>query len=239
MKMDKQLKVYFEIFKERYLFIAGLLTGALILVIIGYFVFLQPTWAERGQLKSENETKEQSYDMKQSELNQLEKVKETYVEAQTEVEKAAKALPSEKEIPELVAQLEQITKEAVALSQEPLVFKSFSVGAAISKSEEKQAEADKNTGESEEEATKATESESVTYETLDEGGYKSLPVSVNLIGSFNALEYYLENLEKNLRIIDVVSINIGGSQSLGSLNFTVNLKVYFQPRSDTSDTIQF
>ena len=90
-----------------------------------------------------------------------------------------------------------------------------------------------------EEAKKETESEGVSYETLDEGGYKSLPVSVNLIGSFKALEYYLENLEKNLRIIDVISINIGGSQSLGSLNFTVNLKVYFQPRSDTSETTQF
>jgi len=242
-KLDKQLKVYFEIFKERYLFIAGVLTGAIILIIIGYFVFLQPTWAERGQLKSGNQAKEQTYNLRQSELSRLEKVKETYVQAQAEVEKAAKVLPSEKEVPELLAQLERITQEAVTLSQEPLVFKSFSVGAAVSKSEEEeQAAAEEETGKSEEgtsEEEAKQESESVSYETIDEGGYKSLPVSVNLIGSFSALEYYLENLEKNLRIIDVISINISGSQSIGSLNFTVNLKVYFQPRTTTSETIEF
>jgi len=235
-KLDKQLKVYFEIFKERYLFVAGILTGALVLVLIGFFVFLQPAWAERKQLKNENQTKEQIYNLRQRELNQLEKIKETYIQAQTEVEKAAKALPFEKEIPELLAQLEKITQKAVSLSQEPLVFKSFSVGAAISKSEEEEKEAEKDTSENKEKTKEESASESVSYETLDEGGYKSLPVSVNLIGSFNALEYYLKSLEKNLRIVDVISINIGGSQSVSSLNFTVNLKVYFQPRTSSDST---
>jgi Tfp pilus assembly protein PilO len=233
---NQKLKLYLRIFQERYLFITAILAGALILVLIGFFLFLQPTLADKKQLDNSIESQKQVYSYKQTELNQLESVKQAYTQAQTEVEKATKVLPSDKEIPELVAQLEEITRKSVALSQEPLLFKSFSVGAAISKSEEAQQEAEKSE-EGETEKSKAEETaQAVSYEAIEEGGYKSLPISVNLVGSFKALEFYLENVEKNLRLIDVTSINISSGQSYANLNFTINLKVYFQPKTEAASS---
>ncbi len=232
-----QFKVYFRIFQERYLYTAGILAGAVILILVGFFVFLRPTWAERSDLKSELQTKESTYLVKQQELNRLEKIKQTYTEAQTEVEKAAQVLPSAKKIPELLSQLSEITQKAVASSREPLVFKSFNVGSATSTSED--ATSTEKTTTTEETSTtesKTDTSQSVSYTTINEGSYQSLPISVNLVGSFSALQSYLENLENNLRLVDIVSISISGGQTGGNLNFTVNLKAYFKPATTSATT---
>ncbi|GEM_PF-4498723 len=234
---NTQFKVYFRIFQERYLYTAGILAGAVVLILIGFFVFLRPTLAERRDLKNELQSKESIYLMKQQELSRLEKIKQTYMQAQAEVEKAAQVLPSDKKIPELVAQLSDITQKAVATSREPLVFKSFSVGAATSKSEEKTAAEETAAEETTTTENKNTQTQSVSYIPLNEGSYQSLPISVNLVGSFGALRYYLENLEKNLRLVDIVSISISGGQTGGNLNFTINLKAYFKPAT-TSSTSQ-
>ncbi len=230
----KQIKIYWKIFEEKYLYLAAILGAVIVLVIIGSLVFLSPTWAEKNNLKQNIDSKKITYTAKQQELVQLEEIKKNYIQSKSEVDKVSKVLPSEKEIPEVLAQLESINKKTVLNTNTPLVFKSFSVGASASQ-KESESKTENSTASDKTSSEEESQGETIEYTTINEGGYLSLPISVQLIGSFNALEYYLESLEKNLRLIDVIAINISGSaQGANNLSFTVNMKTYFQPASDSS-----
>jgi Tfp pilus assembly protein PilO len=59
--------------------------------------------------------------------------------------------------------------------------------------------------------------------------YKILLVTMKLSGSYEAFKNYLESVEKNKRIMDVISLVLDNSSGLASyFFFTVNLHVYYQ-----------
>lgn len=60
--------------------------------------------------------------------------------------------------------------------------------------------------------------------------YKSLEISIDLVGSYSSLKSFLDAAERNIRLIDISSINItpSGEDAQEFFNFSVILKVYYQ-----------
>jgi Tfp pilus assembly protein PilO len=52
--------------------------------------------------------------------------------------------------------------------------------------------------------------------------YSRLSISISMFGSFDSLLNFLNAVETNLRIIDIISLNIGGNESSGGEN-TLNI----------------
>lgn len=62
--------------------------------------------------------------------------------------------------------------------------------------------------------------------------YKTLQVSLKLSGGYAAFKKYLEALEKNVRLMDVSSLNVSSNSASGvagqNFSFSVSVNVYYQ-----------
>lgn len=75
----------------------------------------------------------------------------------------------------------------------------------------------------------APENGFVNLQEVQARPYKILLVSLKLNGAYGAFKNYLQAVEKNRRIMDVVSLSLStGSGAAQNLFFTVNLRVYYQ-----------
>lgn len=57
---------------------------------------------------------------------------------------------------------------------------------------------------------------------------KELPVDLVVIGTYQSFKDFLNALERNLRIIDVISLNFTSAGDTDLYTFTVRLKTYYQ-----------
>ncbi len=64
--------------------------------------------------------------------------------------------------------------------------------------------------------------------------YQELPISISIEGNFGNLKTYLKGIEKNIRILDINSINIEGHTDSATsekyLVITLKMNGYFQPK---------
>ena len=158
---------------------------------------------------SEVRTRQEMLNNKKAELQKLEemigKINElvsVYKEKETEIEKVWQILPKEKDISGLLVQFESLA------AQSGLIL------GAIDFSEV------------EEQIQKAAEP---SEETQQKEPYKTLSVSIRITGSYNAFKNFLSNLESNLRLTDVQSINFVSKGEISDIfEFSLTGNVYYQ-----------
>jgi|SRR3989344_1302298 len=65
--------------------------------------------------------------------------------------------------------------------------------------------------------------------TLPTGGtVKDFPVTIEVVGSYDAVKNYLRDLEKNLRIIDIQNVSFVTPGKETEFDLTARIKTYFQ-----------
>ncbi len=60
------------------------------------------------------------------------------------------------------------------------------------------------------------------------GSIKEFSVGLNVSGSYESFKGFLRELEKNLRLTDIMEISFSSSARLDKLDFTMRLKTYYQ-----------
>lgn len=178
----------------------------LILALVGVIVFLDVP-AVQGILRLKKDIKIQKETLleKQDFLAKLETLKKDYQENKDIVEKVDYILPSGKDEPNLIVQLEALAIEGglvlegfeIIPSQEGIIGKAQGVRV--------QAESDSKK-------------------------YKSLTVTLKLVGDYSSLKKFLGEVENNVRLMDVESIDFSPQSGLDFqfFNFDISLKTYYQ-----------
>ena len=175
-------------------FPTSLFLGLLIIVVIvaAYFV-LMPRYNSFRNLENQLKKEEENLRNRQKSLTDLKELEENYSSAKLKVKDISNILPKEKQIPELLVQLEALAKE------NNLVLGSVSLA---------------STAEGEEKA------------------YKSLGISLELAGSYSNLKKYLDSVEKNMRIMDITSLNFSATPVVAEgppdvFSYTVSMRTYY------------
>jgi Tfp pilus assembly protein PilO len=133
-----------------------------------------------------------------------------------ELEKLLSVLPKEEELSALLIQLEGLATSN-GLIMESVDFSKIG--------EESDAQEPQPTLESEEIGVE----NGLAVQTTKIQPYKILLVSLKLNGDYNAFKNYLQAVEKNLRLMDVVSMSLGGNSIIAqNFSFSINLQVYYQ-----------
>lgn len=133
-------------------------------------------------------------------IGKMNELTSVYKEKETEIEKVWQILPKEKDIPGLLVQFESLA------AQSGLIL------GAIDFSE---VEIQEQTG--------AKSQRKLTPP------YKKLSVSIRITGSYDAFKNFLSNLESNLRLTDVQSINFVSKGEISDIfEFSLTGNVYYQ-----------
>lgn len=131
----------------------------------------------------------------EAELEDLKKLNETMRTMSVELNKVRQVLPTGISLPDLLANL-----EAIAVYSE-ITFDSVAVASG-----EQQLASVNVVGE----------------EVSAPAGVKTLPLTVSVAGNYNNLKRYLDGIEKNLRLIDIDSIDVGESGI-----YTISMQAYY------------
>jgi len=188
----------------------------LVILLIGYTYFLQPKWAEvkkTGILDYNTELKN-----KQEAEDYLARLDESLKKFQqinkSDVEKLAKILPAESGIPDLFIILEKL----MAASQLKLKSLDISQGGGQAVGGQKLAD-----------TIPELQAEAVTSASVN---INTLSINLNISGGkqYSDLKNLLENIEKEIRIMDIVSLTYsppGGGVSGGEASYSINLTTYY------------
>lgn len=191
----------------------------LLILIIGYTYFLQPKWAEvkkTGILDYNSELKN-----KQEAQDYLARLDESLKKFQqinkSDVEKLAKILPQEEGIPDLFIILEKLANA----SQLKLNSLEIVSGGSL-------AEADQQTAA----VSGLPELQALEIVPASQNIY-TLSISLNISGGkqYSDLKTLLENIEKELRIMDVISLTYSpptGGTTGEETSYNINLVTYYQ-----------
>ncbi len=179
----------------------------LIVFGLGYFLFVKQFYLElKENRKKLIDLKQNELISKAKDLKNLKILKEEYQKLEgLEVQKLMAILPFKKNVPDLFKELENITqKSGVTLLSLDIIE-----GGAIDIL---------NTSGNENEI-KATEISKIESKNL-----KSLDISTEIGGlNYYTLKVFLNNLEKNIRLIDVISFNFSPNEK----SQKINLRTYY------------
>lgn len=179
----------------------------LILAFIGIIVLLDlPKFQDILSLRKEIKEQKEKFSGQQNIFAKVEKLTQSYEKNKENLEKISYILPSGKDTPDLIVQLEALSLEG-GLVLEGMGFSAPGEEGMLSKAEEARGE---------------------------EGGavknYKTLVINLNLIGSYFAFKNFLKAVEDNIRLMDISSINFSpelrGESQL--LKFNLSIKTYYQ-----------
>lgn len=156
---------------------------------------------------SEVRTRQEMLNQKKAELQKLEelvgKMNElvsVYKEKETEIEKVWQILPKEKDISGLLVQFESLAAQS-GLILGAIDFSEVEI----------------------QEQIRAESQRKITPP------YKTLSVSIKITGSYDAFKIFLSNLESNLRLTDVQSINFASKGEISDIfEFSLKGNVYYQ-----------
>ena len=173
----------------------------LILGFIGIVIFLdipgvQNTLRLREQIKEQKKL----FSEKQDLLHKIEDLKKNYEEHQENLEKTDYILPVGGDVPNLIVQLEALALEGGLVLEDV----SFSVY---------KEEVETRTKEVPEEKEKTSKD------------YQALLINLKLIGDYPAFKNFLKAVEKNIRLIDIISVNFSSKSKEQSSLFEFNLSV--------------
>ncbi len=178
--------------KSQYSYVAFTILGAIILTLVAGFLFNQYLIGPTSKLNTEIVQKEKELTELKKEQEILDVLKND-TNLKLDAQKIAVAFPTEKQIPELITQLENIAIDS------GLAFKSI----------------------------KPVEE---TEKTAISGTYQTLNLEVNILGKFENLKTYFNQIEKNVRLIEVTSLDlkkISEKTQDNTLNIILRLKTYY------------
>lgn len=177
----------------------------LVLAFIGIIVFLDiPEIQGVLDLRKKANNQKIIFLEKQELMAKIDRLKEDYQKNEDNLKRVDHILPSGKDEPNLIVQL-----EALALAG-GLVLDHIELFSA-----------------QEQTVSKAQKARIVTEEQSKD--YKVLTISLKLIGDYPALKAFLKAAEENIRLMDVQSINFSRqSQDSQFFNFDISLKTYYQ-----------
>jgi Tfp pilus assembly protein PilO len=58
---------------------------------------------------------------------------------------------------------------------------------------------------------------------------QTFDVDINITGSYEAFKDFLLRTQRNMRLVDILTMNIGTVEGENRLNFTMKLRTYYQP----------
>ncbi|MBI4653033.1 type 4a pilus biogenesis protein PilO [Candidatus Kuenenbacteria bacterium] len=181
----------------------------LIIFGLGYFLFVNQFYSELQEKRKELDNFSQNVlTIKKKQLDTLKTFKKEYQKLEgLEVQKLLVILPLKKNIPDLFKQIEDITQKS-GLTLLSLDITEGGVVDILNANENKTAK-----NETKKEISSA-----------ENKNLKSLNISIEIGGvDYFTLKVFLNNLEKNIRLIDVISFDFGSSEKSQKMN----LRTYY------------
>lgn len=189
----------------------------IILLFFSFYFLLLPKYKEiREEGGLDYEAKVKTLEAKKNELEQLKDLqKELAKISKGEMEKLEKILPSSQALPDIFLQMENLAKE----SGLKVTRVSISEGEGeVSGSENGGSEA----------AKESKKKNKTTTTQMSNIGNVSVSLSVEGSGSYESLKVFLDNIEDNLRIVDVNSLSYSPSVTPDQpTSYTINLITYY------------
>lgn len=210
--------------KENLIIIGSLLAAGLIV-----FLLILPAWDSLSNTRSGLSQQEDRLMEIQEVATKIKQLDEEYQGNIEDLQKLVAFLPNKEELPSLLVQLESLAS-ANGLIMESVDFTEVSKQKATAG----QSKISSESGEIASTKTKNEQlaQEEVTPEVVAAEPYKILSVNLQLIGGYNSFKNYLRAVEKNLRLMDVVSFNFStqaGQTTVQTIfSFRININVYYQ-----------
>ena len=188
-----------------------------IVSLILIFVFVFPLFSSARAIYSDLTQKRQEIEKLKELSGKIGKIEQDYDSISEAIEKVLLALPEEKDLPQLLVQFEKIAVN------NGLLLESIEFG-EISKKEES-------------DFIRSIED----YETLNQSKkmlstFPNSSVLLKVVGSYSAFKNYISALEKNVRSMDIYSIQFSFSESgmrslfsdSGIFEFNLGINVYYK-----------
>jgi Tfp pilus assembly protein PilO len=198
------------------LIVLALVAGAAVILI-------WPLWDSVKAAKQEIESGKSELEAVNKLLAKTKTLKDDYELVKGQAEKVFISLPKEKDLPDLMVQFESLA------ATHGLVLESISFGDF----EKSQSSGGQAVSFEEEIGEPASQTEVQT--SVAKSIFRSLPVTLSVSGSYQALKKYISGLETNIRSMNIESINMGGGGEGGespagedSFSFDLELSVYYQ-----------
>lgn len=222
----------------------------IIVVILGAigtgFYFLKPRYDAWRNIETQIKGEEMSLANNQKALEDTKKLVKNYEGVKEQLRALSLALPSEKDIPNLLVQLEALAVKNGILMEE------VSYSEEIKKESENPIESPAtdtaDLGQKKSQDNNNPPAMVPLVSPAPSEGYATLKVSLSLTGRYDVFMRYLEDVQKNLRFLDVVSVDFdtkgdnsksnnktqGGEGDVGGvkfedrvLNFKIELRTYY------------
>ena len=187
-----------------------------IISLILIFVFVFPLFSSARAIYSDLTQKRQEIEKLKELSSKIGKIEQDYDSISEAIEKVLLALPEEKDLPQLLVQFEKIAVN------NGLLLESIEFG-EISKKEES-------------DFIRSIED----YETLNQSKkmlstFPNSSVLLKVVGSYSAFKNYISALEKNVRSMDIYSIQFSNDSKMRSLfsdsgifEFNLGINVYYK-----------
>lgn len=176
----------------------------LILALVVIFVWTWPAFKEVGDLNKKINEEKSQYDTQYQAVQIAKSIIEQYKSLISVSQTISLSIPRGAEIQNLLAQLETITTQS-GLSLQSINFENVGVPTSSSKKS----------------------AQNIVQ------GYKTLRLTLGLTGNYESLKTWLNAVESDIRLMDIVNVAFAGSTSesqknSGLFNFRVILNVYYQ-----------
>jgi len=211
------------------------------------FYFLKPEYDALMNTQGQVKAAETNLANSTKTLEDTKKLVKNYEGTKEQLRTLSLALPSEEDIPNLLIQLEALAVKNGVLMEE--VGYSEETKTAKDNSNSSQTTDEENLGQKKSSGQDAAPNIPATATTTEapSEGYATLKVSLSLTGKYDAFMKYLGDVQKNLRFLDVVSVDFDtkekasqSNQTKGSageesgvkfedrvLNFKLDLRTYY------------
>jgi len=187
-----------------------------IVSLILIFVFVFPLFSSAREIYSDLNQKRQEIEKLKELSGKIGKIEQDYDSISEAVEKVLLALPEEKDLPQLLVQFEKIAVN------NGLLLESIEFGEISKKEESDFIRSIKD------------------YETLNQSKkmlstFPNSSVLLKVAGSYSAFKNYISALEKNVRSMDIYSIQFSNDSKMRSLfsdsgifEFDLGINVYYK-----------
>ncbi len=195
--------------KSKFSLVSIILLVLAILFLVGGIVWLViPEYNKIFETRVEKSAKAEEIDKLNTDLEVLRGLEADQEKNKKVVEKLLTFLPDESDVPELLVQLENIAYDEAGVGLPQLSF------------------------EYTDEADSRGKRARITTEGEGQTSYKALNVSSTVVGSYKNMKLYLATLERNLRLIDVTSIDFSSRPVVEDgpkdiFSYTINFKTYY------------
>ena len=178
----------------------------------GWFFFSEPKLEALKAEKINFKKQQESLTFKENYLEELKKITRDYEKiTQEKIKKINSVLPSEADLPGIFVQMDALAKENgfVLRSIEAIQSKAKKGSEPLDSTQDRLLDGSRKQEEESSKKRKSIKEISITLELEN--------------GSYEKIKKFLDGVEKNLRILDIVSINFDS----GGSSFKVNLKTYY------------